>query len=229
MSEKEFKIFGVQQRPLKIYHTCTFQDLGSRKDEFLEKIVRVMEREGLKKAPPMEPLKRSRGVKDVFDITDWSFLTDFEKWSIEGCDVLLLGEKKKDMAYPPGIAIRAEAHNGDLRLGYVTMAGSPKLKSRQGLLKNLALATWLIILVTAISLSMVYFYELMPFWELLLLIFAVIFPIWFIPLFFFGYIRPIRRMKREHERIDKIVTEIAESLGGKQITPFKRTTVELED
>ena len=188
-----------------------------------------MEREGLKKAAPMKPSKRSRGIKDVFNMADWGFLTDVEIWSIEDSDVLLLKEKKKDMAYPPGIALRVKARNKDLRFGYVIMEGSPKLKSRRGLLKMLALAAWLIVFVILISSSMVYFFELLPFWELLLFIFAIIYPIGLAPLLYFLYIRPIRRMKHEHGRIDKTITEIAESMGSKQITPFKKTTVELED
>lgn len=229
MSEKEFKIFGVQQRPLKIYHTSTFQGLGSRKDELLEKFVQVMEREGLKKAPPMEPSKRSKGIKDVFNMTDWGFLTDLEIWCIEGCDVLLLEEKKKDMAYPPGMAIRAKARNNDLRLGYVLIEGSPKLKSRRGLLKTLALATLIISLIIEASLLAVYFAELMPLWKILLLGLVIILPPNLPIILYLSYFKPKRRMQRKQKRIDQTVLEIAESMGGKQITPFKRTTIELED
>lgn len=177
----------------------------------------------------MEPSKRSRGIKDVFDITDWSFLTDFEKWSIEGCDVLLLEEKKNDMAYPPGIAIRAEARNNNLRFGYVIMEGSPKLKSRRGLLKTLAVATLIISLIIEASLLAVYFAELMPLWKILLLGLVIILPPNLPIVLYFSYFKPKRRMQRKQKRIAQTILRIAEHMGSKRITPYKLTTIKLEE
>ncbi len=223
MSDKELKVFGVQQRPQKIYRTCNFEGLTSKKDEFLEKVVKTMEIEGFMKVSEVKPFRLSLGSKDVlrfWDLTGWR---DKAAWhQMIGSDVLLEADKRGAKLR---VGVRAEARNNDLRVGFFYFRKN-KLKSVAGIKFFLAIAAffayafvaeWFMFNVllklgwglwmSALTTCVVVFLPVVPFIK------------------YYGFTKP-KRMLMEMEQH---ISEIAESLGGKQVTQFKQTTVKLED
>jgi membrane protein implicated in regulation of membrane protease activity len=185
-----------------------------------------MEKRGLKNVPPIKPFDLSVGAKELFRIWDFSELTEMSKFYIAGSDLLLLSEKKKGVTHPGGMAIKADARGEDLRFGYVLLKELFKLASIKGLIFLLQLFAWMGLFFIGIH-FLTETFSLLKFgpWVAGILCFAILLPPSLLYWLYDPYIKPRRRQKE----IDKIITEIAESMGGKQITPFKRTTVELED
>jgi hypothetical protein len=222
MSDKELKVFGVQQRPQKIYRTCNFEGLTSKKDEFLEKVVRAMEIEGFMKVSEVKPFRLSLGAKDALKFWDWSWRDKVAKYQMIGNDVLLASNKKGAKSM---IGLRAEVRNNYLRFGYSyfrkielkSVAGIKFLLSLIGLLAYIFLMEWII--------GTYLFESGLPIWVSAFIPFIAIF-ISLIPLVvYFGFIR----LKRTFNEFNQRIVDIAESLGGKQITPFKLTTFKLEE
>ena len=225
MNDKEFIIFGVKQRPPEVYRTCTFQGLGSRRDEFLDDVVKAMGKRGLKNVPPIEPFDLSVGTKELFRIWDWSEFTEMSKFYIAGSDLLLLGEKTKGVTYPKGITIKADVRGEDLRFGYVLLKELFKIASIKGLIFLLQLFTGIGLMALGMLLIKNTFGGSLGSLGVLILSLVTVVPLW---LLYFLY-HPVIKPKRRQKEIDKTITEIAESMGGKRITPFKKTTVKLED
>jgi hypothetical protein len=73
------------------------------------------------------------------------------------------------------------------------------------------------------------FNELLGFWVLIILFFITIVPL----ALEMHRVKPslfiYSKTRRKQKEIDQLIVGIGKSMGGKQITPFKRTTVELED
>jgi hypothetical protein len=184
--------------------------------------------EGFKKAAPVEPFKRSTGLKAVLSQSTSDYLMELKKYNMVIADVILESDKNEK------IALRAKVNNNDLRFGYFfTIVELEKTQE-----KTQFRLRWQFVLVYLVLLAAVFsiakdLYELIGFWSLLILV-----PITIVPLGLamrgvksslstsFSIYSKIRRKRKE---IDQLVAEIGNSMGGKQITPVKRTTVELED
>jgi len=200
-SEKEFRIFGVKQAPAKVYHTCTFQGLGSRREGFLDKFVEAMEKKrGLKKAPPIEPFDLSVGTKELSRIWDWSEFTEMSKFYISGSDLLLLGEKTKGVTYPEGVAVRAETRGEDLRFGYVLLKELFKYTSIKGLIFLSQLFGWMGLLFIGMH-FLVETFSLLKYgpWVAGIVCFAILFPLSLPYALYHPYIKPKRRQKKKTE------------------------------
>jgi hypothetical protein len=68
----------------KNYRTCTFKGLGSRKDDFLEKMVHEMEAKGFRKSAPIEPFKPSLGLKDAISKSSAEYLEELIRYNMAG-------------------------------------------------------------------------------------------------------------------------------------------------
>lgn len=204
----------------KNYRTCTLEGLGSRKDEFLEKIVHKMEAKGFRRSASIEPFKPSLRLKDAIIKSTRSYLIELERYNMVSADVILESDKNEK------IALQAKPNNNNLRFGYFFALG---LEKTQFSLR------WRFILGYLALLAVVFFidenfHESLGFWSLLILSLIII----VLPLAL-----ETRRLKpslfiysktrRKQKEIDQLVIEIGKSMGGKQITPFKGTTIELED
>lgn len=210
---------------MKIYRTCTFEGLGSRRDEFLNRIVEVIEEKGLKKAPSIKPFELSLGVKNGLHFWDSSIAFRIGHREMVGADVLLTSDHK---GAETTVALRAEPKGDNLRFGYYY---SRWHKPRSAAEIKLYLK---IIAGICLWLTWGFFAGLIllgkPFYQAHggpALIFAIVtlalLPA--IPTIYTIYRRDVGLTKE----MDRRVSEIAESMGGKQISPFKKTTVELED
>lgn len=223
MAEHEKSTPGGKQRSAKNYRTCTFEGLGPRKDEFLNRVVAALEERGLKKMPPIEPFDLSIGVKDVLRVWDWSMFLEMSRRQMVGADVLL-GSDEKGVHIRKGF--RAEARGKNLRFGYFQVRWLEP-RSAKGIKFLIKLFSWIILsLICYISIG----YLFIGFWKSLsdilfiLLLLTIMLPpqILIVYLIYRSKIRPWREM-------DQLALSIAESMGGRRITPFKVTTVELED
>ncbi len=205
----------------KNYHTCTLEGLGSRKDEFLEKIVQEMEAEGFRRSAPIEPFTPSLGLKDAISKSFGSYLEELIKYNMVGANAMLVSDKNGKLA------LRAETQGNDLRFGYYYAPSSEKLGSSDvGWLFILGFLVWSIVLFSIA----VAFRESLGVLGAIFLSLMIIIPL-AIRVGMSGrpslsYYRKTREMEKE---IDPFIVKTAESMGGKQITPFKKTTVELED
>jgi len=195
------KVSGVPKpKGWKVWRTCTFQGLGSKRQEYLDLLSDGIVRWGF---------QRLGKDKDGGLLDEWT----------KGRD-LLLGS-------PEGyrISLRAISVNGNLRVGFVHDVIQEKgWRIRGGSIASIVLAG----LITLFSVYLIrYFfpYEGPPSLGLALLIIPFSILIWFILFYMFVGRNEItwrRRLKR-------LLVETAESMGGKQVSPFKKTTVELED
>jgi hypothetical protein len=73
----------------KNYRTCTFEDMGSRKEEFLERIVQEMGAKGFRKSAPIKPFKPSLGLKGAISKSMKSCLIELDRYNMVGADVML--------------------------------------------------------------------------------------------------------------------------------------------
>lgn len=226
MNEKKFTIFGVEQLPLEVYYACTFEGLGSRKDEFLERAVRAMEAKGFKKVPPIEPFRLSLGLKDGLKFWDWRWRGKAYLYQLIGADVQLESQRKGTKYY---MALRAKTRNENLRFGYA-YGRKIDLKSVSGIFPILQLVTITAYMFVAgffTMKSIVIGLGQSPWaWTIAILITSLVIAPPFIAFLIYHFITKPKRLLKEANRI---FTEIAESMDGKQIAPFKRTTFKLED
>lgn len=225
MTEGEPIIYGRVEPPRKIYRTCTFEVLGSRKDEFLSRVVEAMEKRGLRKVPPIKPFGHHLGVKDALRLWDFSMFDELARQQMVGTDVLLAYDKE---GTHKRVGLRAEEQGKNLRFGYF-YGEKVDLKSAKGIKFILELILYMVLvfvwpLFVGIILLGKPFYEAYGLVTLVLIVIIL----FFLPLIPFLYIVH-RRETRPIREIDQRILEIAESMGGKQITPFKKTTVKLED
>jgi len=211
----------------KIYRTCTFEGLGHKKDEFLGRVVEAMKERGLEELPPVEPFEHHLGLKDALRLWDFSPYYILGLQQMVGTDVLL-GYDREERHLRMGL--RAELQGKNLRFGYFyTGEKISPLKSSKGIkfiLGLIALMTLMFVwpLFVGIILLGKPFYEAYGLVNLVLIVIVLsLLPP--IPILYTIHRREIRPRKK----IDQRILEIAESLGGKQITPFKWTTVKLED
>jgi hypothetical protein len=205
---------------LKTYRTSTFEGLGLRKDEFLEKIVHEMEAKGFRQSAPIEPFKPSLGLKGAISKPIKSYLTELERYNMVSADVILESDKNEK------IALRAKVNNSDLRFGYFFALGLEKTEFS---------LRWRFILGYLALLAVVFFidenfHESLGFWSLLILSLIII----VLPLALEARrLKPslfiYSKTRRKQREIDQLVIEIGRSMGTKQLTPFKGTTIELED
>lgn len=224
-SETEFKISGLRLRPAKLYRTCTFQGLRLRKDEFLSRIVKAMEAKGFRKEPPIEPFDVSLKAKDVINIREAGKLAKkASRHLIAGSDILLLGEEKKGIKYPRRIAMRVEERGNDLRFGYFYFKEFEKVKSVKGMLSVIELVAEIAILFGGTFLVLLTLGKSLGFWACVFLVCITVFPLFLLLSMYRPYIKPWRIEKE----IGRRMVEVAEAMGGKQLTPFKKTTVKLE-
>ncbi len=226
LNDKELTIFGYRQKPEKIYRTCTFANLGSKKNEFLDRVIRAFEADGFKRLPPVESFKLSLGAKDAVKFWDWSWRDKVAYHEMAGSDVLL-GADKKGTKYIVGF--RVEARNNDLRFGYFRFR---KIEPKSAAGMKFFLAIGLLLAYTIVAIIIDWFLAIflittlgLNLWISVITVSVALFlPI--VPFFiYYGFIKP----KRMLIKTDQHISEIAESMGSKQITPFKKTTVKLED
>lgn len=229
LTEKKPTGSGRIEPPRKIYSTCTFGGLGSKKDEFLRKAVEAMKEMGLKEVPSVEPFEHHLGLKDALRIWDTSMFDELARQQMVGTDVLLAYDKE---GTHKRMGLRVEPQNGNLRFGYF-YGEKVDAKSARGIKFILGLFSWIIFILIYIILIVLFLAK--PLYEahgLFTLMFMMIMlsllpQIPFIYLLYLSlYIKPYRRPQKE---INQRIRKVAESLGGKRITPFKKTTVELED
>ena len=225
MTEHRYSIPDAEQRPKKNYRTCTLEGLGPRKDEFLNRIVAALEERGLKKMLPIEPFELSFSVKDALRVWDWSVFLEMSRHQMVGADVLL-GSDEKGVHIRKGF--RAEARGKNLRFGYFQVRWLEP-RSAEGIKFLIKLFSWIILsLIGGISIVLLLPWNLFieSYGEILsfLVLLTILLPpqILIVYLIYRSKIRPWREM-------DQLISSITESMGGKQITPFKQTTVKLED
>lgn len=225
LTEKRYKIFGREQPPMKIYRTCTFADLGSRKDEFLGKVVEMIEEKGLKKAPPIKPFDLTIGVKDGLRLWDSSIWYKIGRREMVGTDVFLMSDHK---GAETTVALRAETKGDDLRFGYFYAKWHKPKSVAEIKLYLKTIAGICLLFIWGFFVGLVLLGK--PFYQAhgaAITIFALVTLLMSptIPIIYIIY----RRDTGPRKEIDRRVLEIAESMGGEQITPFKNTTVKLED
>jgi hypothetical protein len=124
------------------------------------------------------------------------------------------------------IALRARVNNNDLRFGYFFALGLEKTEFS---------LRWRFILGYLALLAVVFFidanfHESLGFWSLLILSLIII----VLPLALeMRRIKPslfiYSKTRRKQREIDQLIIEIGNSMSGKQLAPFKKTTIELED
>ncbi len=225
MSEEDLTVYGIPQKPQKIYRTCTFAGLGSKKDELLDGVIHAFEADGFKRIPPVEPFKLSLGAKDAVKFWDWSWRDKVAYYQMVGNDVLLKSNKRGAIAI---IGLKAEARNNNLRFGY-SYFKKIEPKSVAGI-KSILLFVSYPILGLALGLSMVPFLSNLvasgwSLWALGIMLFGIfVLPV--LPfIIYFTYFK----LKRMFTEFNQCIVKIAESIGGKQTTPFKLTTFKLEE
>lgn len=205
----------------KNYRTCTLRGLGPRKDEFLENMVQEMDAKGFRRVVPIEPFTPSLGLKDAISKSFEAYIEELVRYNMVGADAMLVSDKNEKMA------LRAETQGNDLRFGYYYAPSHEKSWSRKvDWLFFLGIVSWLIIVFNIARA----FGEQLGFLAAFLLSLTVIIPLGI----YVGksnrpsllYYKKTRQMQKE---VDQLVVKIGKSMGGKQITPFKKTTVELED
>jgi len=193
----------------------------------LGRVVEAMKERGLEELPPVEPFEHHLGLKDALRLWDFSPYYILGLQQMVGTDVLL-GYDREERHLRMGL--RAELQGKNLRFGYFyTGEKISPLKSSKGIkfiLGLIALMTLMFVwpLFVGIILLGKPFYEAYGLVNLVLIVIVLsLLPP--IPILYTIHRREIRPRKK----IDQRILEIAESLGGKQITPFKWTTVKLED
>jgi hypothetical protein len=125
------------------------------------------------------------------------------------------------------MALQAKMRGNDLRFGYYYAPSSEKLRSSDvGWLVSLGFLVWSMVLLSII----VIFHELLGLLGMMFLGLMIIIPLGIIvgrhgrPSV--SYYKDTRRKQKE---IDQLVIEIGKSMDATQLTPFKGTTIELED
>jgi hypothetical protein len=203
----------------KNYRTCTFEDMGSRKDEFLEKVVQQMEAKGFRRSAPIEPFKPSLELKDAISKSAKSYLLELERYNMVSADIILESDKNEE------IALRAKVNDNDLRFGYFFALGLEKMEFS---------LRWRFIFGYLALLAVMFFiaenfHESLGLWGPLILSLIIAVPL----------ALEVRRVKpslfiysqtrRKQKEIDQLVIEVGRSMDSKPLTLFKKTTVELED
>jgi len=222
LTDEEYTVFGRKQPPAKIYHTCTFEGLGSKKTEFLNRFVEALEGKGLKKIPPIEPFELAVGGKDVFSLSIWN---EIGRREMVGTDVLL-GSDERGTHTRAGL--RAESQGDNLRFGYLYGTWHDP-RSPAATKFFLELIVGMVLLIVWMVFCGLFLLG-KPFGQahgitVFIFVMVVLFLLPFLPVLFVFH----RRETRPRKEMDQLVLEIANSMGGKQITPFKKTTVRLED
>jgi len=203
----------------KNYHTCTLEGLGSRKDEFLENMVQEMKAKGFRRSSPIEPFAPQLGLKDAIRKSHSEYLEELIRHNMVGADAMLVSDENEK------IALRGETQGKNMRFGYYYAASTKELKD----VRWFFIAGYLVWLIVWLNIAKAFRGQL-DFLGALFIILVIIIPLGILVRMSgrpsLSYYTKTRRMEKE---IDRLVVEIAESMGGKQITPFKKTTVELED
>ena len=195
------KVSGVPKpKGWKVWRTCTFQGLGTKREEYLDLLSDGIVRWGFRRLGKDE----DGGVLD-----EWA----------KGRD-LLLGS-------PEGhrISLRAISVNGNLRVGFVYSLIREKRWQIRGRFMASIILSGLITLFSIYLIKYAFPYEGPASPGSVLLIIPFYISIFFI-LFYTVVGRSETTWKR---RLKRLLIKTAESMGGKQITPFKKTTAELED
>lgn len=214
----------------RIYRTCSFENIGSKKGEFLRRITQAMKEKGLEELPAVKPFEPDLNLDDALRIWDMKLWRELGLHQMVGTDVLL-GYDRKERHLRMGL--RVEQRNEDLRFGYLyTGERIFPLRSATGI-KILLLILGTPVLSLVLTLFVVIVFLGKPFFqtygsELTLTIAIIVFTISLSPLIYYGY-KKIRLARRTIKKIDSMANEIAESLGGRRITPYKMTTVKLEE
>jgi hypothetical protein len=222
LTDEEYTVFGRKQPPAKIYRTCTFEGLGSRKDEFLSRVVEAMEKRGLKKTSPIKPFKLAIEAKHIFSLGIWNEIGQRE---MVGTDVFLALDGQGTHTR---MGLRAEPQGSNLRFGY--FYGKWHDPKSPAAIKFFAKLIGGIILLCLWCFFVGFVLLGEPFAQaheitVFLSVFVTLALLPFLPSVYVVY----RKETQPRKDIDKYILEIAESMGGKQITPFRKTTVELED
>lgn len=222
MTDEEYTVFGRKQPPAKIYHTCTFEGLGLRKDEFLSRVVEAMKERGLKKTSPIKPFKLAVGAEHIFSLGIWN---EIGRREMVGTDVLLSSDERGTHMR---MGLRAETRGNDLRFGYFygkwhDLRSSAVIKFFVELLGGTILFLIWAFFVGLVLLGKTFLQTYGEVVSLLTLVTLLVLPT--VPVVYLVY----KGETRPRRELDNLTLDIAESMGGKQVTPFKKTTVNLED
>jgi hypothetical protein len=188
----------------KNWRTCTFQGLGAKRQAYLDLLNEGMAKRGFQR---VEEIKRR---------TAWCSLIN------RSSDLIFYSHKRKSW-----VGIKSLSKHGNLRVGFADWYYNP---IRDALITVFcillgALGTFFsaYILTAYVTGHPSYYIGGLPDWMIPIPI--ILFFVVFIGAFLLFFGRPYEAWR---EQVKAALTEIAESLGGKQITPFKKTTVKLE-
>jgi hypothetical protein len=181
---------------VKGFRTCTFQGLGTKKQEYLNMLAEVMKKKNLQK------VEEPSGVIALV---------------LEGRGLIFESPSRVE------VGIRAVSIKENLRVGFAVQPNVTRKKAVLWLIVSILVASFFVFLSAYII-----GHGMLPLteahgWAILIpfLTFFAAFSCMFLP-----YV-----LKTEitwPPKIRKLLVETAESIGGKQITPFRKTTVELE-
>ena len=184
---------------MKVWRASTFQGLGAKKQKYLDSLTEEMVKWGF------QPLDKSDGGGVL---NEW----------VKGRDLLFIS--------PDGnrISIRAITVNDNLRSGFAYEIDRAKgWRTRAGFIATVILDS----LITAL-LALILKY-ILPSADPTLLSLAILMPVFILFLIILFYVFVGKSERSWKRRLKRLMIETAESMGAKQITPFKKTTVELED
>lgn len=169
---------------------------------------------GIKKQAYLDQLTKEM-IKIDFKPIDRSSLGSMESFAFGGTDLLFAAPK----GLGEGIGVRAVSLNGNLKVGFVS----------SGIRTRKFFTVFFICLFLGLFASFIPFFVYDPnstvgMWSYITI---------GLPLFLIIVCGPLVHSllyrRRYNGKIRRLLVETAESMGAKQITPFKKTTVELED
>jgi hypothetical protein len=169
---------------------------------------------GIKRQAYLDQLTRELAEIDFKPINK-SSLGSMECFAFGGTDLLFAALK----GLGEGIGVRAVSVNGDLKVGFVS----------SGMKTQRFFTIFLVFIFLGLFASFIPFFVYDPnsktgTWGYITIGLPLFFIIACIPFF-----HSLLYRRRYGGRIRRLLVETAESIGGKQITPFKKTTVKLED
>lgn len=184
----------------KFWKTCTFEGLGPKKQAYLDSLTEVMAKKGFQR------------VKEIKLATAWeSFLYKRSDLIFKSPDGKLAG-------------VQTVPKNEDLRVGFMESLFTRK-KVWLTLVSSIFIAFFFCVLsIFIIGQGTIPLPPTTP--RVMVFIPAIIFLIVLIGALVLFWVKPARDWRQQ---IKQLLVEAAGSMGGKQITPFKKTTVELED
>jgi len=179
--------------------TCTFQGLGAKKQAYLDSLTEGMAKKGFQR------------VNEVKLATAWEFLLyKRSDLIVKSSDVKLAG-------------VQTLPKDGNLRVGFMESPFTRK-KVWLTLVFSILIAFFFCVLSMYVIGHGVLPWTNVPDW--MILIPTITFFIVLIGALALFWVKPARNWRQQ---VKQLLVETAESMGGKQISPFKKTTVELED